>query len=283
MPRVIWKGAISFGLVHVPVALYPGASESGIDFDWIDRRTMDPVGYRRINKRTGKEIDKRHIVRGVKVGEGDYVVLGDDEIAAAYPKTTQTIAIESFTAPTQIPFTLLDRPYYLEPVARAEKVYALLREALREAGVVGLARLVLHTKEHLAVLVPAGPALLLDTLRWPAEVHDWTDLNLPAPGRAGAKLRDAELKMAVQLIERMTEDFDPERYEDRFAGAVHTLVQQRASAGRTHTVQPLEEPPAEAAGNVIDLTELLTRSLKGRAKAVTPAPPARRKPARRRA
>lgn len=280
MPRVIWKGAISFGLVHVPVALYPGTSESGIDFDWIDRRSMDPVGYRRINKRTGKEVDKRHIVRGVKVGAGDYVVLGDDEIAAAYPKTTQTIAIESFAAPTQIPFTLLDRPYYLEPIARAEKVYALLREALRAAGVVGLARLVLHTKEHLAVLVPAGPALLLDTLRWPAEVRDWKDLNLPAPGRAGAKLQDAELKMAVQLIESMTEDFDPARWQDRFAGAVQTLVKQRASAGRTHTVQPLEEAPDAAPGNVIDLTELLARSLKGRAKA---AAPAKKKAARQRA
>lgn len=284
MARVIWKGAISFGLVHVPVALYPGTSESGIDFDWIDKRSMDPVGYLRINKRTGKAIDKEHIVRGVKVGDGDYVVLGDAEIAAAYPKTTQTIEIESFTAPAQIPFTLLDRPYYLEPIAKGEKVYALLREALREAGVVGLARLVLHTKEHLAVLVPAGPALLLDTLRWPAEVRDWKDLNLPAAGREGAKLKDAELKMAGQLIESMTEDFDPARYEDRFSAAVHTLVEQRVHAGKTQTVQPLEEAPAAGAGNVIDLSELLAKSLKGRAKAEAPAPAAaKKKPARKRA
>ena len=280
MSRVIWKGAISFGLVHVPVALYPGSSESGIDFDWIDRRTMDPVGYRRINKRTGKPVEKDDIVRGVKVGEGDYVVLGDEEIAAAYPKTTQTIAIESFTAAAQIPFTLLDRPYFLEPVARGEKVYALLREALREAGVVGLARVVLHTQEHLAVLAPVGPALLLDTLRWPAELRDWKELNLPPEGRAAAKLKDAELKMAGELIASMTEDFDPARYEDRFGAAVHTLVEQRVQAGRTQEVQPLEEAPEAAAGNVIDLTELLARSLKGRAKA---APAPRRKPARKRA
>ena len=279
MSRVIWKGAISFGLVHVPVALYPGSSESGIDFDWIDRRTMDPVGYRRINKRTGKPVEKDDIVRGVKVGEGDYVVLGDEEIAAAYPKTTQTIAIESFTAAAQIPFTLLDRPYFLEPVARGEKVYALLREALREAGVVGLARVVLHTKEHLAVLAPVGPALLLDTLRWPAELRDWKELGLPPEGRAAARLKDAELKMAGELIASMTEDFDPARYEDRFSAAVHALVKQRVEAGRTQEVQPLEAAPEAAAGNVIDLTELLSRSLKGRAKAA----PAKRKPARKRA
>lgn len=279
MARVIWKGAISFGLVHVPVALYPGSSESGIDFDWIDQRTMDPVGYRRVNKRTGKEVDKEHIVRGVKVGEGDYVVLGDEEIAAAYPKTTQTIEIESFTAPTQIPFTLLDRPYFLEPVARGEKVYALLREALREAGVVGLARLVLHTKEHLAVLAPVGPALLLDTLRWPADLHDWKALELPAAGRA--QLKDAELKMARQLIDSMTADFDPARYEDRFEAAVHKLVEQRVHAGRTQAVQALEEAPAAGADNVVDLTELLARSLKGRAGAAAPAAAktAKKKPA----
>jgi DNA end-binding protein Ku len=288
MARVIWKGAISFGLVHVPVALYPGSSESGIDFDWIDRRSMDPVGYRRINKRTGKEVDKDDIVRGVKVGDGDYVVLGDEEIAAAYPKTTQTIEIESFTAPTQIPFTLLERPYYLEPIARGEKVYALLREALREAGVVGLARLVLHTKEHLAVLVPAGPALLLDTLRWPAEVRDWKELDLPAAGRGAAQLKDAELKMATRLIQSMTQDFDPSRYENRFSAAVEALVEQRVKAGRTRPVKPLEEAPAAGGGKVIDLTELLARSLKGHAKAEAPAPPAARrkpaaKPARKRA
>ena len=264
MARVIWKGAISFGLVHVPVSLLPGSSESGIDFDWIDRRTMDPVGYQRINKRTGKPIDKQHIVRGVKVGEGDYVVLGDEEIAAAYPKTVQTIEIESFAPATQVPFTMLERPYYLEPLARGERVYALLREALREAGVLGIARFVMHTKERLAVLVPVGPALMLDTLRWPAEVRDEAGLNLPAEGREAVKLKPAELDMARQLIDSMTQDFEPQRYTDRFSDAIHALVEQRVAAGRTQAVQPLEAAPAAASGNVVDLTELLARSLKDR-------------------
>jgi DNA end-binding protein Ku len=270
-PRPVWKGAISFGLVHVPVALYPATSESGIDFDWIDRRTMDPVGYQRINKRSGEPIAKEDIVRGVKVDSGRYVILGDDEIAAAYPKTTQSIEIEGFVLPTQIPFTLLDRPYYLEPTGRGQRVYALLRETLREAGVVGIARVVMHTKEHLAVLVPAGPALMLDTLRWPAEVRPLSALELPPEGRAGAKLKDSEMKMAAALVAEMTDDWRPERLTDRFSQAIHTLIEQRVQAGRTNSVQPLEEAPAPAsAGNVVDLTELLARSLQGRKK-IAPA------------
>jgi len=288
MPRAIWKGAISFGLVHVPVALYPASSESEIDFDWLDKRSMDPVGYKRINKRTGKEIQSEHIVRGVKVASGDYVVLGDDEIRAAYPKTTQTIEIESFVEPTQLPFTLLEKPYYLEPLARGEKVYALLREAMRAAGVVGVARVVLHTKEHLAVLSPVGPALMLDTLRWANEIRPWTELKLPPEGSKAAQLKDNELKMAGQLIADMTEDWQGERYEDRFTEAVMALVEQRAAAGQTEQVQPLEDAGEAGPRNVVDLSELLKRSLGGRKAAPAPAaarksPPARRPAAKKRA
>jgi DNA end-binding protein Ku len=280
-PRVIWKGAISFGLVHVPVALLPASTENDIDFDWLDKRTMDPVGYKRVNKRTGKEIDKEFIVKGVKVDDGQYVVLGDDEIRAAYPKTTQTIAIESFVAPTQIPFTLLERPYYLEPLPKAEKVYALLREALLEAGVVGVARVVMHSKEHLAVLAPVGPALMLNTVRWAGEIRPWTDLKLPAEGRRASGLKDAELKMAGQLIAEMTIDWKAEQYADRFTAALRKMIDQRAAAGNTEAVEPLESAAADGASNVVDLTELLAQSLKGGAPS-TPRKPAERKaPARK--
>jgi DNA end-binding protein Ku len=213
MPHAIWKGAISFGLVHVPIALYPASSETGIDFDWLDKRSMDPVGYKRVNKRTGKEVEKDDIVKGVKVAGGDYVLLSDDEIRAAYPKSTQTIAIESFAHAAEIPFTLLEKPYYLEPLARGEKVYALLREAMLDAGVIGIARVVLHTKEYLSALVPSGPALMLNTLRWASEIRPWSDINLPAEGRKALKAN--ELKMAAQLIADMTERWHPERYEER--------------------------------------------------------------------
>ena len=264
MPRIIWTGAISFGLVHVPVALVSATTESGIDFDWLDKRSMDPVGYQRINKRTGKPIASEHVVRGVKVDDARYVVLGDDEIKAAYPRTTQTIEIECFVKPTQIPFTFLERPYALAPLAKGEKVYALLREAMLAAGVVGIARVVMHTKEHLAALVPSGAALLLDTLRWPAELRALDDLKLPPEGAKATSLKDSELAMAGQLIADMTEDWQPARYADRFSAAVQALVDQRAQAGETADVQALEDAAVPLASNVLDLTELLQRSLVGR-------------------
>ena len=151
--RMIWKGAISFGLVHVPVALYPASTETGVDFDWLDKRSMDPVGYKRINKRTGKVVANEDIVKGVKLDDGDCVVLSEDEIRAAYPQSTQTIDIEAFVQAAEVGFMLLERPYYLEPVGKGERVYVLLREAMRQAGVIGIARLVMHSKEHLAALI----------------------------------------------------------------------------------------------------------------------------------
>ena len=264
MPRAIWKGAISFGLVHVPVALYPASQSSGIDFDWLDDRSMDPVGYKRINKRTGKEIAAEHIVKGIKQQGGDYVVLSDDEIKAAYPKTTQTIELESFVRRDEISFLLLETPYYLEPSGKgADKVYALLREAMNDAGVIGIGRVVLHTKEHLAALIPSGTALVLNTIRWASEIRPVDELNLPAAGKSGAALKPAELKMATQLIAEMTAPWKADAREDTFTAAVHELVKRKVAAGETKTVEPIEDAPAQAsASNVVDLTELLKRSLK---------------------
>ena len=261
MPRAIWKGAITFGLVHVPVALYPASQEVGIDFDWLDKRSMDPVGYKRINKRTGKEIQSADIVKGIKQEDGDYVVLSDEQIKAAYPKSTQTIEIESFVTASEIPFTLLKSPYYLEPIGKGEKVYALLREAMREADVIGIARVVMHTKEHLAALMPSGDALVLNTIRWAAEVRAADELKLPAQGTSAAGLKPAEMKMAGQLIKDMTSPWNAQDYSDKFTDAVNELVRQKLKAGDTQTVAPLETALDAGASNVIDLTELLANSL----------------------
>ena len=262
MPRVIWKGAISFGLVHVPVALYPASQDVGIDFDWLDKRSMDPVGYQRVNKRTGKEIQSTDIVKGVKQDDGDYVVLTEDQIKAAYPKATQTIEIESFVNAAEIPFILLERPYYLEPIGKGEKVYALLREAMREAGVIGIARVVMHSKEHLAALIPSGPALMLNTIRWASEIRPIDELKLPAEGKTAAGLKAAELKMAAQLISDMTGRWNAADYTDRFTDAVHALVNRKVEAGETERVVRLEDAASEGgASNVVDLTALLAQSL----------------------
>jgi DNA end-binding protein Ku len=267
---MIWKGAISFGLVHVPVALYPASQEVAVDFDWLDQRSMDPVGYQRINKRTGKAITKEHVVKGVKLDDGQYVVLSDDEIKAAFPKSTQTIAIEAFIKTPEIDFVLLERPYYLEPLGKAQRVYALLREAMRDAGVLGIARLVMHSKEHLALLIPTADALVLNTIRWSTELRSAKELALPPSGKSANQLKPGELKMAAQLIEEMTTPWHSEAYTDTFATAIAELVEQKATAGEAKDVTPLEAAEADTkASNVVDLTELLAKSLLGRKVAST--------------
>ena len=264
--RVVWKGAISFGLVHIPVALYTATTSGGVDFDWLDRRTLQPVGYKRINKKTGKEIASADIVKGIEVEDGRYVVLSNDEIKAAFPKTTQTIEIETFIHASEIPFVYLERPYYLAPINRGEKVYALLREALLETGRVGIARVVIQTKQHLAVLVPSGPALILNLLRWGGEIRSFEALKLPPAGVKAAGLKEAELKMARQLIEEMTAPWDADGFRDSFKDEIMRLVRQKAESGDVQSVEKVEPASggsAKPGAEIIDLTELLKRSLQG--------------------
>jgi DNA end-binding protein Ku len=265
-PRVLWKGAISFGLVHIPVALFSATTDHGIDFDWLDKRTMDPVGYKRINKKTGKEIARENIVKGIEYEDGEYVVLSDAEISAAYPKSTQTIEIETFVPADGIPFVYLERPYYVAPINRGAKVYALLRETLHRSGRVGVARVVIQTKQHLAVLVPTGPGLVLNLLRWGADIRPWADLPLPSEDVKKAGLSERELKMASQLVDDMSADWDPDEFKDEFKDEILRLVDKKVKAGQTETVtQPEPEEGASGEGRgakIIDLTELLQRSLR---------------------
>lgn len=275
--RALWKGAISFGLVHIPVSLHSATTESGVDFDWLDKRSMDPVGYKRVNKRTGKEISKDNIVKGVEYQNDKYVLLSDDEIEAVYPRSTQSIDIESFVSMSEIPFVYLDRPYYLAPVGKGQKVYALLREALLRSQRVGLARVVIQTKQHLAALVPAGPALVLNLLRWSDDIRTWEDLQLPPEGAKASGLQERELKMAEALIDDMSEPFEPAKFADRFKEQVMALVEKKAQAGETETVlEPEEEAPARSA-DVIDLAQLLQKSLHGRKAAAGSSSAAKKK------
>ena len=264
--RALWKGAISFGLVHIPVALHSATTNSGLDFDWLDKRSMDPVGYKRINKKTGKDITQENIVKGIKYSDGQYVVLSEEEITAAYPKATQTIDIESFVANTDIPFIYLERPYYLAPVNKAEKVYALLRDTLLETHQVGIARVVLQTKQHMALLVPSGAGLVLNLLRWGEDIRSWQDLDLPPEGAKAAGLSDRELSMAKQLVKDMAGKWDPHRFIDSFKDEIMVLVERKVKEGKLQTVvQPSESGKFSGisqGAQVIDLTELLQRSLR---------------------
>ena len=260
--RTLWKGAITFGLVHIPIALYSATAESDLDFDWLDKRSMDPVGYKRVNKKTGKEIDKDNIVKGIEYGDGQYVVLSPQVIAAAYPRTTQTIEMECFVDADDVPFVYLERPYYVAPINKGEKVYALLREALKQTNKVGIAKVVIQTKQHLAVLIPCGPALVLNLLRWGGEIRSWEDLKLPPVGAKAAGLKDSELNMAKQLIGDMAGDWSADQFRDSFREEIMKLVETKAKAGQTETVTPVQDDPTSPrSADVIDLTELLKRSL----------------------
>ena len=262
--RTLWKGAITFGLVHIPVGLHTASTEQGLDFDWLDKRSMDPVGYKRINKKTGKEITAENIVKGIAYDDGKYVVISPEEIAAVYPRTTQTIEIQRFIDAKDIPFLFLERPYYVSPINKGQKVYALLREVLLKTGKVALAKVVIATKQHLAVLVPSGKALVLNLLRWGDEVKSPDGLDLPDAGIKGANISAAEMKMAEQLVKDMSGPWEPEDFKDEFRRAVMALVEKKVKAGDTETViQPAEDAPGDSA-EIIDLMVLLQRSLKGK-------------------
>lgn len=263
--RTLWKGAISFGLVHIPIALYPATSEQGLDFDWLDKRSMDPVGYQRINKKTGKDIAKDNIVKGIQYEDGQYVILSPEEIQAAYPKATQSIELETFVPLVDIPFIYLDRPYYVAPINKGAKVYALLREILHKTGKAGIARVVIQTKQHLAALIPSGPVLVLNLLRWEEEIRSFEDLALPPLGVKAANLTEKEMKMGEQLVADMSSKWRPQDFKDSFKEKIWALVKEKVKAGKTETVTPLAavEPDAPSA-TIYDLTELLQRSLKGK-------------------
>jgi len=266
MPHMIWKGAISFGLVHVPVQLYPATQSEKVGFNLLDKRSIDPIGYKQINKNTGKEVARENIVRGFEYEKGRYVVLSDDEIRSVNPESTQTVDILAFVEAPEISFLYLDTPYYLAPERKGEKVYALLREALRETGKIGVANVVLHNKQHLAALIPVGPVLALNTLRWADEVRSYEELKLPPEDVKKAGFSTRELDMAKQLIDDMGDTWNPSSYHDTFRDDILALVNKKIRAGKTEEIGEVEEThPARSSADILDLSDLLKRSL-GRGK-----------------
>jgi DNA end-binding protein Ku len=269
MSHMIWKGAISFGLVHVPVQLYPATQSEKVGFNLLDKRSIDPIGYRQINKRTGKEVTRDNIVRGFEYEKDKYVVLSDDEIRSANPESTQTVDILAFVEAPEISFLYLDTPYFLAPDRKGEKVYALLREALKASGKIGVASVVLHNKQHLAALIPVGPVLALNTLRWADEVRDYSELKLPSEDPKKASVTARELDMAKKLIDDMSESWDPSAYHDTFRDDIMTLVDRKIRAGKTEEITDVETPrESRQSAEILDLSDLLKRSLgRGKGKA----------------
>ncbi|WP_332674216.1 non-homologous end joining protein Ku [Aromatoleum sp.] len=266
MPRVVWKGAIAFGLVNVPVALYPASTANRLDLDLLDRRDFAPVGYQRINKRTGEVVASEDIVKGYEYEKDQYVVVTDEDFREANVKATQTVDILSFVAQEDIAPYYFDTPYYLEPGRRGEKGYALLRETLRRSGRVGLATVVIRSRQHLAAVIPVGDVLLMNTLRFADEIRSMAELKLPDDKLKALGVSERELEMAERLVEGMVEDWAPEQYRDTYRDDLMARIEQKIESGKTHVVAEAEAPrAAEAGAEVVDLMALLKRSLEGRA------------------
>ncbi len=287
MARAFWKGAISFGLVYIPVDMYSATHGAGIDLDYLDKRDFSPVGYQRYNKRTGKLVEWKDIVRGYQYRKGQYVALSDEDFRRANTKASQTIEITSFTDATNITPEYYESPYYLAPQKGGQKVYALLGEALKRSGKVAIANVVIRTRQHLAVVLPESDVLMLNTLRFDAEVRKPGDLGIEVPGSKAAGLAAREISLAEKLIEEMTGPWKPAQYHDTYREDLMARINEKVRNKETHTLTeaPKGAKPQKSA-EVIDLMAVLKQSLErggqGRkpARRATHARQARKKAAR---
>ncbi|MDQ6796838.1 MAG: Ku protein [Actinomycetota bacterium] len=253
MPRPIWSGAISFGLVNVPVKLYSAVSSKDVRFHQLDAKSNARVKQKRVSAATGEEVPFDQIVKGYELGPDTYVTITPDELDTLEPKATKTIDIEDFVDLDQIDPVFYERPYYLVPDKGGTKAYALLRAAMRETNKVGIARVVLRTKQYLAAIRPKGDALVLETMLFADEVVADDDLDLP---RDEVEVSPREEKMARQLIDSLSSDFEPDKYRDEYRERVLKLIEQKA-AGQEIVVEDASEEPTK----VVDLMAALEASL----------------------
>ena len=262
MARSLWKGAISFGLVHIPVEMYSAVRENSLDLTMLDRRDFSPIGFKRYNKGNNKEVTWDDIVKGYEYTDGEYVVLSDEDLRSANVEATQTIDILAFVDADQVPLLYYENPYYLAPGKGGDKVYALLRETLRKAGKIGIANVVIRVKQHLCALVCVGDVIVMNTLRYSDEIKPVDDLKIPSSTAKTAAISDKELKMAMALVEGMSEEWKPEQYHDTYREDVLALVEKKVKAKETKTItMPGKEKAAPSSSNVIDLVSLLQQSL----------------------
>ena len=254
MARSIWRGAISFGLVNVPVKLYSAVSKKSVRFNQLHATDHARINMKRVCSVEGEEVPFDQIVKGYEISPDNYVVIEPQELDALDPKATRSIEIEDFVDLDQIDPLYFERPYYLVPDKGGAKAYALLLEAMKDSRKVGIARLVLRTKQYLAAIRPLGDALVLETLLYPDEVTLPDEIEgLP---RDDVEIQDRELKIARQLIESLSTEFEPENYRDEYRERVLELIEQKAE-GKQIVTQPATEEPTK----VVDLMAALEASL----------------------
>ncbi len=258
MPRAIWKGSITFGLVNIPVGLYSAETRDEIHFKMLDKKTMSPIHYKRVSEESGKAVDWNDIVRGYEFSPGKYVVMSDEDLKRAAPEATQTIDIVDFVDLDEISPLYFDKPYFLGPDKKGTKAYALLREVLRRTNKVGIAKVVIRTRQYLSAVVARGDVLTLELLRYAHELRDPSELEVPR-GKEGVSER--ELDMAERLVEGMVDAWDPEKYKDDYRKDMMKMIEERVEAGQLEASPEPAPKPQKRADNVVDLMALLKRSV----------------------
>jgi DNA end-binding protein Ku len=270
--RPIWKGAISFGLVNIPVGLYSATSAAEkIKFRLLRTKDHSPIRNKRIAEVDGKEVPWEEIVKGYEYEKGRFVVLTDSDFERVALKSNQIVEIKEFVNLEEIDPMFFDEPYLLGPEKGGDRAYGLLREALAKANKVGIAKVVLRTREHLAAVKPVGKALVMELMHFQDELVDPSQLSLPT-----TESRAKELGMAQSLIEAMTEHWRPEKYHDEYAEALMKVIQEKIAAGGK-ALPPARKPGAAAPTNVVDIVEMLQESLKRRNRKAEPKSKARKR------
>jgi len=250
--RPVWTGAVSFGLIYIPVRMYKATEERRVDIHLYRKKDLCPVQYARVCKATGEEIDTKDIVRGYEYEKGDIIVLHDKDFTRAYSKRTETIEIMEFVNSEDIDSKYFEKPYYLEPENGAEKVYFLLVEALKKSKKAGISRFVLRNLEHLGLLKEESGMLIINQMRFDSEIRKPDVLNIPK----GGKVRSRELDMAIQLIDQLSSSFKPDKFKDTYSQVLKKAIKQQAKKG-TAKPKAAQQEPAE----VIDIMARLKKSL----------------------
>jgi DNA end-binding protein Ku len=265
MPRSLWHGAISFGLIYVPVDLYAGSKDNTLPMHLLDSRDFAPVGYQRVNKTTGKEVDWAHIVKGYEYQKGHYVALSEADFKHANVKASETIQIASFTDAAGIPAMYFETPYYLAPIKGGQKVYSLLRDALQATNKVAVATFVMRGRQHLCVVAPHADALMLLTLRFAGEVQPPPALKDSGAMGKHPAVSAAELAMAKKLVESMSGSFKPEHFKDTYRTDLLRRVKEKIKKKQWHSLESEQKAePVRPKAEVIDLMQALKNSLKNK-------------------
>lgn len=276
MARPVWSGTLSFGLLNIPVSMMSGEKPSAdIHFRMLDGRNNAPVKYERVNAETGEEVPWKDIVKAYEYEKGSFVVLDPEDIKSAAPESHDAVEVEGFVDASAIGPQYFEKPYVLVPQKKAEKGYVLLREALQKTGKIGIGRVVIRTRENLCAVIPQDDALLLMMMRYPQELVDIHEYNIPEGAKGDYRITPKELQFSEQLIDAMSNDWEPGNYKDEFRARLQKVIKERMEAhGVVRRKAEEHEAAAGTATNVVDFMTLLQQSISNKSR--TPAKKASR-------